>query len=153
MISTDDYVWFVDRTLDQMVAVLRELGDELACKRPDLPGANPPYGIVTHCVGVMTSWAGHLVAGREVVRDRATEFVASGSVADLVAKIDAARVLFREDVAVVRLGEPLHFEVSPADAALPFGLRQGAALFHIFEELSQHLGQMEISRDVLLAGG
>lgn len=152
MIATDDYMWFVDQTLDQMVGVLRELGDELACKRPELPGANSPFGIVTHSVGVMTFWAGHLVAGREVVRDREAEFVATGSVADLVAKIDSARVQFREDVAVAGLDEPLRFEVSPADAALPFGLRQGAALFHIFEELSQHLGQLEITRDVLLAG-
>ena len=44
----------------------------------------------------------------------------------------------------------MHDAVSPADADLPIGKRQGAALVHIFEELTQHLGQMEITRDVLL---
>src|ERR1700733_5654760 len=95
MISTDDYVWFVNRTLDQMGGVLRQLGDEHACERPDLPGANSPFGIVTHCLGVMTSWAGRLVAGREVVRDREAEFRATGDIAGLIEKIDAARVQFR----------------------------------------------------------
>jgi hypothetical protein len=152
MISTDDYVWFVNRTLDQMVEVLRQLGDEHACERPDLPGANSPFGIVTHCLGVMTSWAGHLVAGREVVRDREAEFRATGDIAGLIERIDAARVQFRSDVDAAHFDDALHFEVSPADADLPFGKRQGAALEHIFEELAQHLGQMEITRDVLLAG-
>ena len=58
---------------------------------------------------------------------------------------------FRSDVDAAQLDAPLHFPVSPADAELPFGLRQGAALVHIFEEFAQHLGQMEITRDVLLA--
>jgi hypothetical protein len=152
MISTDDYVWFVNRTLDQMVEVLRQLGDERACERPDLPGANSPYGIVTHCLGVTTFWAGHLVAGREVVRDREAEFRATGDVEELVTRIEAAKVQFRFDVDAAHLDDALRFEASPADADLPFGKQQGAALFHVFEELKQHLGQMEITRDVLLAG-
>jgi len=151
MISSDDYVWFVNRTLDQMVEILRQLGDEHASERPELPGANSAFGIVTHCLGVMTSWAGHLVAGREVVRDREAEFQATGDVESLVAKIDVARVQFRVDVDAAQLDAPLHFAVSPADAALPLGKRQGAALVHIFEELAQHLGQMEITRDILVA--
>jgi hypothetical protein len=151
MISTDDYLWFVDRTLDQMVVVLRELGDEQASVQPALPGANSPYGIISHCLGVMTSWAGHLVAGREVVRDREGEFRASGDTETLIAKIDAARVQFRADVALVELAAPLRDAVSPGDANLPFGLRQGAALFHIYEELAQHLGQLEITRDILIS--
>jgi hypothetical protein len=152
VISTEDYVWFVNQKLDQMVGVLRELGDDLICESPGLPGANSPFGIVTHCLGVMTSWAGHLVAGREVVRDRATEFQATGEVEELVAKIDAARVQFGSDVDAAHFDEALHDAVSPADAELPFGKRQGAALMHIFEELTQHLGQMELTRDILLAG-
>ena len=150
MISTDDYIWFVNQKLDQMVEVLHQLGDDHVCERPELPGANSPFGIVTHCLGVMTSWAGHLVAGREVVRDREAEFHATGDVETLVAKIDTARIQFRSDVDAAQFNAALHDAVSPADADLPIGKRQGAALVHIFEELTQHLGQMEITRDVLL---
>jgi hypothetical protein len=152
MISTDDYIWFVNRTLDKMLGVLQQLGDEHACERPDLPGANSPFGIVSHCLDVMTSWAGHLVAGREVIRDRGAAFHASGDVETLVAKIGAAKIQFRSDVDAAHLDDALHFEASPAHVDLPFGKRQGAALVHVFEELAQHLGQMEITRDLLLAG-
>lgn len=151
MISTDDYLWFVDRALDQMAAVVSQLGDEQASIQPALPGANSPYGIVSHCLGVMASWGGHLVAGREVVRDREAEFRATGDVDALVAKINATKVQFRSDVAVVEIDAPLRDSVSPADANLPFGQRQGAALIHVFEELAQHLGQLEITRDILLS--
>lgn len=153
VISTDDYVWFVNRKLDQMVEVLHQLGDDHVCERPQLPGTNSAYGIATHCLGVMTSWAGHLVAGREVVRNRDAEFGATGDIDSLVGKIEAAKVQFRSDVGAAKVDEALHDAVSPADAQLPFGQRQGAALVHIFEELTQHLGQMEITRDVLLANG
>ncbi len=37
------------------------------------------------------------------------------------------------------------------DAALALGRSQGGALLHVLEELTQHLGQMELSRDVLIA--
>jgi hypothetical protein len=151
MISTDDYLWFIDRILDQMTAVLLQLGDDNASRRPDLPGANSPYGIVTHCLGVLTSWAGRLVAGREVIRDRDTEFQATGSVADLLDRIEVARRQLREDVSVVEPDASLRFALPAPDGDLPFGQRQGAALVHIFEELAQHLGQMEITRDVLLS--
>ena len=150
MISTEDYVWFVDRAIEQMEAILVQLGDELASERPALSGANSPYGIVSHCLGVMNSWAGQRIAGREVVRDREAEFVASGPVKDLLAKTGAAKTQLRGDIAWVNVDAPLLVPAGPADVDLPFGQRQGAALMHIYEELSQHLGQLEITRDLLL---
>ena len=66
----EEYLWYVDEALDQMTAILVGLGDELACTRPNLPGANAPYAIVTHCCGVMEQWGGEMVAGRRVQRDR-----------------------------------------------------------------------------------
>jgi len=41
--------------------------------------------------------------------------------------------------------------VNVEDAELPIGRSQGGALVHVYEELQQHRGQMEITRDVLLA--
>jgi hypothetical protein len=151
MITGSDFLWFVDRTLDRMVEILRELGDDRALERPGPPQTNSPYVIASHCVGVMRWWGGHLVGGRSVVRDRAAEFVATGSVASLIAQIDEARADLARDVAGAEFGAPLRNPASALDATLPLGRSQGGALFHLYEELSQHLGQMEISRDVLLA--
>lgn len=151
-LSVSDYLWFVDQALGQMVGIVRELGDEAASTRPDLPGANSPYAILTHCLGVMEYWAGELVAGRDITRDRDAELVAAGSVEDLVARTTAVRRQLEEDLADLEPEAPLHRP--PAfreDAALPWGRTQAGALLHVYEELAQHLGQMELSRDLLVA--
>jgi hypothetical protein len=149
MVSDDEYLYFVDRAVDGMAAILADLGDDLANVRPDLPGANSPYAIVTHCLGVVDYWVGHLVAGRPVERDRPAEFSASGPLRDLVDRVDEAKGQLRLDLAVAKPAAPLRFE-PPADyLATKPDLTQGAALLHVFEELAQHHGQLEITRDVL----
>jgi hypothetical protein len=47
---------------------------------------------------------------------------------------------------------PPRHVVRSDDADLPLGQSQGSVLLHIYEELTQHLGQMELTRDLLLAG-
>jgi hypothetical protein len=155
VIETEDFLWFVDEALDGMVAIVEQLGDRLANQRPDLPGANSPYAILTHCLGVMEFWAGHVVAGRTVERDRAGEFAATGAVADLVSRVRRARVRLERDLAEV---EPLArprcpLEAGGEDAGLPIARTQGGALVHVYEELAQHRGQMELTRDLLQASG
>jgi len=151
MISVDDYLVFVDEALDGMVAIVEELGDDLANRRLDVPDTNSPYVLLTHCLGVMEFWAGHLVAGRPTNRDRDAEFVAHGPVADLVTGTQRAREQFHADAAGADLAAPLRNPPDPRYAEEPLGLSQGGALFHVYEELAQHRGQMEASRDVLLA--
>lgn len=150
--GVEDYLYFTGRALDGMRAVLLELGDDLAAARPPWPGANTPFGLVTHCLGVVEYWAGALVGGRNVVRDREAEFTATGRVADLVARIDACRGQLREDLAGVDAAAPPRTTPDPDFQGPDRPLDQGGVLFHVFEELSQHLGQLEVSRDVLLAG-
>ncbi len=152
MISIEDYRWFVDEALDGMIAIVSELGDELANSRPDVPGANSPYIVLHHCLGVIEFWAGHVVAGRTVERDRDAEFRASGPVDELVARTRQARARLAGDLATVEpAAPPRGTVVDPDDATLPLARTQGGALFHIYEELAQHRGQMEVCRDVLLA--
>ncbi|HXQ90632.1 MAG TPA: DUF664 domain-containing protein [Acidimicrobiales bacterium] len=148
-VSIPDFLWFVDQALDAMVAIVRDLGDEGANSRPDLPGANSPFVILTHCLGVMEYWGGATVAGRTVTRDRAAEFRARGDVDGLVERTARARRQLEVDLAGL---EPLAPPTgSPGDGDTPFGQRQGAVLLHILEELTQHLGHMELTRDMLRA--
>ncbi len=154
MISADDYLYFANSALDAMTDIVAQLGDDLANRRPDIPGANSPYAILTHCLGVMEYWAGGLVAGRRIDRDRDAEFRASGRVQDLLERAAAARDQFARDVATVSDGEdPLRGELPPGSASKddqPITKNQGVALVHVYEELAQHRGQMEISRDLIL---
>ena len=151
-VSPADYLWFVDRALDAMVGIVVELGDDLANRRPDLPGTNSAYVILTHCLGVMEYWAGGTVAERHFTRDRSAEFVARGGVADLAERASAARRRLAEDiVGHDSAAAPAIVRPDPDDP-VPYDERKGAVLVHILEELYQHLGQMELTRDLLVAG-
>jgi hypothetical protein len=149
VISTEDYLYYVDDALDGMVDVLNELGDVQAGRRPGLPATNSPFAILTHCLGVMEYWAGHVVAGRTIHRDREAEFRAAGRVADLVDRVRAQRARFADDVARADPFAAPRGDVSADDAKLPIARTQGGALLHVFEELARHRGQLEITRDLL----
>lgn len=148
-ISDEDYLWFAGRALDGMAAILVELGDERANRRPPLPGANTPYAIVTHCLGVLEFWAGSLVAGRVVHRDRDAEFTASGPVRELIERVAVAREQLRADLKAAEPAAPLRAPAPAKYADTPAGRSQGGALQHVYEELAQHHGQLELTRDIL----
>ena len=149
MISTDDYLFYVDEALNGMVAIVTQLGDERANQRPDVPGANSPFAILTHCLGVMEYWGGFVVAGRAIERDRDAEFRATGEVADLVTRVRRARQQLVDDMTSLEPFEPPRGR--PDEDLGPLTRTQGGALIHIYEELAQHHGQMEGCRDTLLA--
>jgi hypothetical protein len=146
--SAEHFMWFVDHALDQMAVILRDLGDNLANQRPRLEGANSPYVIMTHCLGVVEFWGGHAVAERVVQRDRAGEFVATGSVADLLARAALVRRQLDADLEGVDSMAP-PFGVK--GEARPYNETKGSVLVHILQELFQHLGQMELTRDLLVS--
>jgi hypothetical protein len=146
MIDQEEFLGFCDGALTGMADIVTGLGDDLANRRPDLPGANTPVQILTHCLGVMAWWAGAVNRGRPVTRDRDAEFEAVCRVDDLAAEVEAARRQFHDDVAAAEPGaEPVRPE------HLHDYRTQGAVLLHVYEELAQHRGQMELTRDVLLA--
>jgi Protein of unknown function (DUF664) len=151
MIDVDDFLYFVDEALEGMVSVVTSLGDELANRRLDLAGANSPYAILYHCLGVMEYWGGAMVAGRTIERDRDAEFRASGMVAELVARTRQARRQLDADIADLEPLTPPRGTPEPEDVDLPLARTQGGVLVHIYEELAQHRGQMEVTRDVLRA--
>lgn len=151
MISVEDFLYFVDEALNGMVAIVEELGDELANRRPDVEGTNTPYVILTHCLGVIEYWAGNVVAAREIERDRDAEFVASGPVAALVERVRRSRRQLAQDLAHLEPFSPPRVAPRFADPSLPFQRTQGGVLLHLYEELAQHRGQMEGCRDVLRA--
>ena len=149
-LTTEEYLWFVDDCLEAMTAIVEELGDDLANTRPDLPGANSPYALLTHCLGVMEFWGGAMVAGRPIERDRDAEFVAVGPVAGVRENVARARQRFLADLDQLDSRARPKGSLPPEDAGLPFDRSQAGVLVHVFHELAQHLGQLELTRDVLL---
>jgi len=158
-ITADDFLYFINVALDGMVRIVEELGDERVNLRPDISGANSPYVILYHCVGCTHFWIGALIAGRQVARDRDAEFRARGTVADLVQAVRTLQKQLSEDITHVQGDQLLAYP--DALLSLKAGTtrqgvqhwRQGKALMHAYEELAQHHGQMEITRDILMNQG
>lgn len=157
--NTDDYEFSDNRyhafvsvaaeILDGYIAALETLDDHTVNKTP-LPGTvNTAFALVTHVHGMAHYWGGAVVAGEDIPRDRDAEFRASGTAAE-------ARVLIEE----VRGRLP-----GWARVALTEGIRNREAtgtsrrnvsevtpewvLEHILHELAQHLGHLEVCRDVV----
>ena len=150
-VAPADYLWFADLALRGMARIVVDLGDEMANRRPPFPGANSPYVILTHCLGVMEYWAGATVAGRSIERDRAAEFAASGPIAPLLQQVEAARQRLAADLTGLAAWDEPHSVHRNRDDPVPYSETKGAVLLHILEELFQHFGQMEITRDALMA--
>lgn len=151
-ISQDDFLMFVDRALDGMLQIVEALGDDRCHLIPDLPGANSPYAILFHCVGLTHFWIGTFIAGRHVERDRTAEFRARGSVSEIRKMVKDLKHQLRADLLHVQGDKPLSQQPPAAYTPLPEeqGWTQSAVLIHTFEELAQHHGQMELSRDMIM---
>jgi len=150
-VPATDYLWFVDRALDEMNAIVEDLGDALVNRRPAFRDTNSAYVILTHCLGVMEYWGGATVAERPIQRDRVAEFTACGDVAGLLQRSEQARRRLREDLVGLQAGDqPVNVRRDP-DEQVPYTETKGAVLLHVLEELFQHLGQMELTRDALVA--
>ena len=153
MISVDEYLRFCDDALDGYAAVVTELGDHLVNARlGGTPGSNSAFALVTHVAGMTAHWARTVNRGVVVPRDRPAEFTATGTAAAALALVESTRALLHHDATAA---SPRQLPRNPAhekDGSISYAT-QGEVLLHVYEELAQHLGQLEVTRDVLLAQG
>ncbi len=146
-------VAIADESLAHMQKILSQMSCQQANTVPALPGANSAYAIVTHCVGMTDYWGGSVIAGLRIPRDRDSEFEAHGDPRDLCDEVERLRRRFPGGVRIaltegIRDRTAVGTTRSNAQTASPTWV-----LLHIVRELSQHLGQLEITRDLLVANG
>lgn len=146
-------VSIADESLAAMQAILAAMTTEQANRAPDLPGANSPYAIGTHCVGMVDFWAGSVIAGLRIPRDRDGEFRAQGDPQQLCAELGRVRASFPQRVEIA-LTEGVRDRTASGTTRSDTVQTASATwiLIHIVRELSQHLGQLELTRDVLVKG-
>ena len=148
MITVEEYLTYCDAALDQYAAVCRELGDDLVNARLDeVPGSNSAFALVAHVIGVMARWGRTVNRGIVVPRDRDAEFTATGTVRDALGLLDRGRADLHVDARAAAPAQPPANPPADHDAVGT----QGDVLLHVYEELAQHLGQLEVTRDVLVA--
>lgn len=144
--------WYVETALVRLLAKADELvevgGDDLLSRSPDLEGANSVFALITHCCGVMEHWGGEVIAGREVNRDRAAEFAATGTIAQLEDRVAAQLRRWRDDLADFEAREVPRGPVERYQGE-PEIITQGFVVLHVIEELFQHLGHVDLTVDLL----
>lgn len=140
---------FVELAFERMLIKARLLGDDVAVV-PDIDGANSVYALVVHCVGLSEFWFDHVVLGAETERDRAGEFVAAGTIADLERLVGEFLHRLPELQAAVHLADE---PARPADEFVPdWPWTVGAIVLHVIEELFQHAGHIDVTADLVLRG-
>lgn len=149
----DDVQTHVDRALHGMAATLTDLGDEQANVRPSVPGTNTAHQIVTHCLGVMEFWGGQVLGDRAIERNRDAEFTAVGPVGPLIERIGVQRARLAADLADFDGAAEPRGPIPDRDQQdLPeFTRTQGGVLLHIYEELAQHRGHLDLTADLVRA--
>lgn len=145
----DWWYFLVDRHLDPLLAIAEELGDDRVNAVPSLPGANSVYQMVFHCCSLLEWWTREVALGTAVGRDREAEFTARGTVADLTERVSAAKRHLRENLPALQANTALRGHAPERHADTPIGRSVGGVLLHVFEELAQHHGHAELTRDLL----
>lgn len=140
---------YLDHVFGGIGRVLDRLDDDTINRRPDGWGTNSVAGLVVHCCELAPSWFETPGLGRDSVRDREAEFEASATIDELRARIDATVDHCHglvDEFAAGPTATDHEFR-----AFLPGGDHSDAALvLHVFEELFQHLGHMEVTADALV---
>jgi hypothetical protein len=145
-----DHFFLIERHLEPMLEIAVGMGDELVNVVPELPGANSAYQLVFHSCGMLEWWTREAILGEAVGRDRAAEFAASGTVDRLRARVAQVTGQLRTDLPRIDEDAPLRGPYADYGGT-PIAASARGALLHVLEELAQHHGHLQITRDVVLA--
>jgi hypothetical protein len=146
------YSKYIGKEIEEILAVLNGLSEEQLNRRPDVPGANSGFVIATHVFGNARAWILGIACGQPLRRDRPGEFASHGTYEELG---KAARALSSEiDSALVGLDPTtLGDRLSPSQELWGEGeaheITRREALAHVLEHASMHLGQIQLTRDLV----
>lgn len=134
-----------------MVDAVDRLDDESVNQRPVLDGANTPAQLVTHALGAAHYWTAEVVCGHPTGRVRGDEFTAQASIAELTAAAELAKRRIAELAPEIDAASDVALQPTTTKP-FPTEWTVGLALMHVYEELAQHLGHLEVTVDLLASG-
>ena len=147
--ATTALLSIANEVLDGYVSALRSLDDDTVNRSP-VPGiVNSAFALVKHIHGMSRFWGGSVISGLDFPRDRAAEFRAEGAVDEavqLVGEIRAELPMWADNAARHGVLDPSAKGTSRTDVA---DVGPEWILAHMVRELAQHLGQLEVCRDVV----
>jgi uncharacterized damage-inducible protein DinB len=149
--EVDAYLTDLGELRDQVKSLLEGLPQEALDWRP-LEGegelaTNSLTAMVVHLAGSETYWMKEVIGGKKIVRDRDAEFVAKGlSVAELRARLGEAGKVTKEILSGLT---EKHLEEGRKWRDRPVSMRW--CILHAIEHYAQHLGHMQLTRQLWLA--
>lgn len=149
----ETYSKYIRKQIVDIYAALDGLSEQQLNQRPDVPGANSGYVIATHVLGNVRAWTLGIACGQPLSRDRPAEFASSGTyealgkaasalsgdISEALAELDPSTL---DDRFVPR--QELWGEGEPNE------ISRREALAHVLEHASMHLGQIHVTRDLVL---
>lgn len=148
------YSHYIREKIAQIHAALRDLSEDELNRAPDLPGANSAYVIATHTFGNMRAWVLGIICGRDLRRDRPAEFASRGTYQELG---KTACALSGEIEAALQTLDPatLVDRFVPArelwGEGEPVEMERRGCLAHVLEHAGIHLGQIQMTVELLRA--
>ena len=148
----DTYNHYLLDRIAAIPAALEGLSTEELNRDPGFTNANSLFAIATHVFGSTRSWVLGIVCGRDLERDRPSEFVAHGTFNDLA---EAARRLSRDIEQALSSLDPalLDDRYTPPKKlwgeSEPYELMRRDGLAHMLEHAGLHLGHIHITRQWL----
>lgn len=132
---------------DELVSLIATCDETEANAELKLPNSNSLVQLLTHCCGMMRRWSSSVNLGNEIPRNREEEFTAAMSVEEAIDLASHTRAAFLTDVEATQMqAAPL---VVPAGREHFWTVTCEGVLLHVLEEISQHLGQAQITHDIL----
>jgi uncharacterized damage-inducible protein DinB len=145
------YLVDLEELRDQVKSLLEGLPQEALDWRPIEGGGelatNSLAAMVVHLAGSETFWMKEIIGGKKIDRDRDAEFVAKGlSFSELQAKIGAAAKVTVEILSALTEKQ--------LEEGRRWKDRSGSVrwcILHAIEHIAQHLGHMQLTRQLWLA--
>ncbi len=148
MISIDDFLVFADRTYDGFGRALDRLDDTSVNALPDLPSPNSAFQLVVHTVAAVDWWTSHIILGHPSDRNRPAEFEATGTRAEAQHALATSRAKLHE-LGPALAGATTYVNQPQTEEPLAGEWTVGACMVHVYEELAQHLGHLELTVDLV----
>jgi uncharacterized damage-inducible protein DinB len=142
----------LERIARRALNQFRDLSDSDLNRPLVLPESNSAFVLATHLIGSAEYWVLELAGGRDVQRDRLSEFRATGTGAALAARYErwlAAMQDLLQTLPDEQLDQlvPVQPGYHPSLDETPMTLRD--ALLHAIEHCALHQGHLELTRQLL----
>ena len=142
----------LERIARHALAQIRNISDVDLNRPLALPESNTAFVLATHLIGSAEYWVLELAGGRDVQRDRLSEFRATGTGVELAARYERWLAAMQELLQTLpdgRLDQPVRVPARyrPPRDEKPMTVRD--ALLHAVEHCALHQGHLELTRQML----